>query len=129
MIDIERDVVAEIVAALPDVLVVNNFVGNPAKFPHVSVVEADNYTYLRGEDSSNEEKYASVMYEVNIHTNDNRGKKSSAKNIFNTIDSLLRQMGFARIMATSQTENESTVYRIIARYTAVVSADKFLFRR
>ena len=90
MIDIESKIVSSITSALetlfPGITVVSDYAPDPAKFPHVSVEEIDNYIYLGGEDSSGIEKYANIVYEVNVHTDDRRGKKSKAKKILTAID-------------------------------------------
>lgn len=121
--DIENyvfDTLANIVrAGWPGAFVTGEYVRSPSKFPHVSIVEADNYMSVGRLDSSPEEKYATVMYEINVYTNDTTGKKAKAKAIIDLIDKKMYAMNFTRLSRTVVPNMEdSTIYRITARYRA-----------
>lgn len=124
MIDIENDVfnvVAEAVRAeYPNAYVAGEYDDSPASFPAVTVVEADNYVYKRMR-SENIENAAEVMFEVNVYSNRAAGRKTEAKEIMNLIDETLTGRGFTRSVKT-QAPNlaNAKVYRIVARYNAVV---------
>lgn len=123
MIDVENkiyDPIAKTVrASFPMADISGEYVRAPAKFPHVSVVESDNYMTIRHIDSSNEEKFATIMFEVNVYSNKVGGKKSEAREILNLIDQKFYSMNFTRIAMTPVPNLEdSTIYRITARYRA-----------
>ena len=124
MIDIENDVFEMVLAAVetdfPEAEVSNIYTNQPAAFPSVTVVEADN-AVLRRMRTDNIENAVSVMYEVNVFSNSAAGKKSEAKAIINLIDEAFLSHGFTRMMK-SQIPNfaDRKIYRIVARYSAVV---------
>lgn len=70
-------------------------------------------------DTSESEKYSTVMYEVNVYSNKASGKKSEARAILKLIDGMMYDLNFTRI-ATTPVPNleDSTIYRITARYRA-----------
>jgi hypothetical protein len=70
------------------------------------------------------------MYEVNVYSNKTVGKKSECIEIIALIDEEMLAMGFSRITLTPvPNENDSTIYRMVGRYRAVVSSDHIIFRR
>ena len=134
MIDIENDVfnaVATVVRAkYPDIYMVGEYVKTPPKFPFVSLVEMDNQTYQRTEDSGSSENHASVMYEVNIYSNKTVGKKTECKEIAAVIDEQMLALGFARTMLQPIPNlDDATIYRMVGRYSAIISKDKVIYRR
>lgn len=130
MIDIENQVITAVMNALGETAEVKSDLTQvPSRFPCVYVYEADNYIYNRTIDSGNMENHASLMYEVQCYTNDKTGKKMSCKELFKSVDDVMRQLGFERISRTNITQNDATVYRIVGRYAAVVSKDEIIYRR
>lgn len=134
MIDIENDIfnaVATVVRGVyPDIYIVGEYVKTPPKFPCVSLVEMDNLSYQRTEDSGSSENHASVMYEVNIYSNKTVGKKSESKAIASLIDEQMLALGFARTMLQPIPNlDDATIYRMVGRYSAVVSKNKDVYRR
>ena len=134
MIDIENvvfDTVAKVLRAeYSDIYVVGEYVKAPPKFPCVSLVEMDNQTYQQTEDSGNVENHASVMYEVNIFSNKTIGKKMECRAIATLIDEQMLALGFARTMLQPIPNlDDATIYRMVGRYSAVISKDKMIFRR
>ena len=73
MKDIENQVFTPIAqairAAYSGAFVTGEYVRAPSRFPHVSIVESDNYTSAQRLDTAGEEKYSTVMYEVNVYSN------------------------------------------------------------
>ena len=95
------------------------YVRAPSDFPHISIVESDNYTSTENQDSSASEKYSAVMYTVSVYSNKTPGKKTEAKTIMNYIDAMMYKMNFTRISLTPvQNQENATIYRIVARYRA-----------
>ena len=134
MIDIEsrvfNDVLAKIKLKYPDLYMVGEYVKTPSKFPCVSLMEMDNKSYQRTEDSGSSENHVSVMYEVNIYSNKTVGKKSECKAIAALVDEQMLALGFARTMLQPIPNfDDATIYRMVGRYSAVISKDKVFFRR
>lgn len=134
MIDIENEVFNHVSATLREkytgIYVVGEYVKTPPKFPCVSLVEMDNQTYQRTEDSGSSENHVSVMYEVNIYSNKTIGKKSECREIAAIIDEQMLALGFARTMLQPIPNlDDATIYRMVGRYSAIISKDKLLFRR
>ena len=124
MIDIENIIFTQIATALrtayQGISVYGEYIETPAKFPCVTIVEADNQVYKPTRDLSGVEHYAKVMYEINVYTNKSDTKKADGKAIVNTIDALMTGLLFTRTF-TGQTPNiDRTIYRITMRYEAVV---------
>lgn len=134
MIDIENEVFSRIATRLRNefnpISVYGEYVKSPASFPAVSIEEKANSVYQRTQDGANVENHALVMYEVNVYSNMQVGKKSQCKAIFKVIDDEFKQMGFTRTLSESIPNLENaTIYRMIGRYSAVVSVDKLIYRR
>lgn len=134
MIDIENDifntVARDVRAKYPDIYMVGEYVKTPPKFPCVSLVEMDNQSYQRTEDSGSSENHASVMYEVNVYSNKTVGKKSECKAIAALIDEQMLALGFARTMLQPIPNlDDATIYRMVGRYSAIISKNKVVYRR
>ena len=129
MIDIEAAVYTPIAQAVrtefPGANVTGEYVRVPAGFPHISIVEADNYTSIAKEDTSLTEKYSTVMYEVNVYSNKQSGKKTEARSILKLIDGMMFERNFTRLSMTPVPNMEdSTIYRLTARYRAETDGTK-----
>ena len=134
MIDVENEVfnsvATDVRAKYPDIYMVGEYVKTPPKFPCVSIVEMDNQSYQQTEDSGSVENHASLMYEVNIYSNKTVGKKSECKAIAALIDERMLALGFARTMLQPIPNlDDATIYRMVGRYSAVISKNKVLYRR
>lgn len=134
MIDVENEVfnsvATDVRAKYPDIRMVGEYVKIPSEFPCVSLVEVDNQSYQRTEDSGSSENHVSVMYEVNGYSNTTVGKKAECKAIMTLIDKRMMALGFARIMLQPIPNlDDATIYRMVARYSAVISKDKVIYRR
>lgn len=136
MIDVESQVFTLIATALREeygasnIFVAGEYVSQPSKFPAILIVEQENTVYRRGSDSERIENFADVMYQVDVYSNKNKGKKAECKEIIGKIDALFAQMGFTRTFLNPvQNMNDATIYRMTARYTAVVSRDEIIYRR
>ena len=134
MSDLESPLFTEIATALRSayagITVYGEYVPAPAGFPSVSIVEMDNATFLPTWSNRSIEGYAEVMYEVNVYSNRTKGKKAEAKAIMATVDGLLQPYGFERMFCQPiQNMNDATIYRMTARYRAVVSDDLTIYRR
>ena len=89
-----------------------------------------NTAYDRTQTSGSVENHASLMYEVNVYSNKQSGKKSECKAIATLIDNELATLGFSRTMLQPiPNMDDATIYRMTGRYTAVISKEKTLYRR
>lgn len=134
MIDIETDVFDTVAKAVrakyPKIFITGEYVKVPSKFPCVSLMEMDNQSYQRTEDSGSAENHVSVMYEVNVYSNKSVGKKSECKAIATLIDEQMLALGFARTMLQPIPNlDDATIFRIVGRYSAIISKDKVIYRR
>ena len=134
MIDIESSVFSTVITKVreqfPNIYMVGEYVKSPSSFPAVSLVEMDNTTRTDTIDSSSNENHDDVMYEVNVYSNKTTGKKSECKEIIALIDKEMLALGFVRVTLTPVPNmNDSTIYRMVGRYRASVSADNKIYRR
>lgn len=123
MIDIESQVFTpiahEVRSQFAGAFVTGEYVKAPSEFPHVSMVESDNYTSAGHRDTSNAERYSTVMYEINVYSNKATGKKSECRQIMALIDHMMYCRNFTRLSMTPVPNMEdATIYRITARYRA-----------
>ena len=128
MIDIENKVFNDIAVPLREqfkgIYVVGEFIDLPNSFPCVTLVEEDNFTYTGSQDTSLQENHANIVYTVNIYSNKAKGKKTEAKAIADVIDNLMQDMKFTRTFRSQIPNTDRTIYRIIMRYSAIVSKGK-----
>ena len=98
----------------------------PDSFPCVFIEESDSYTVsLNG---SNKGEAEAVMYEINVFSNLQSGRKTQCKKIIKTIDEYMTIRGFVRNMCRPVQNIDPTVYRMVARYTASVY-NETIYRR
>ena len=134
MIDIEAEVFgivsSDVRLKYPKVYMTGEYVKSPPSFPCVSLIETDNQVYRNTRDSGCIENHAQIQYEVNVYSNRTSGKKAECKEIISLIDSKMEKLGFTRtFMNTVPNEQDATIYRMIARYRAIVSKNKTIYRR
>lgn len=134
MIDVENAVFNRVATRVrevfPNIFMTGEYVKSPSSFPAASLVEMDNSTRVDTVDSSSNENHANVMYEANVYSNKTAGKKSECKEIIALIDEAMLALGFSRVTLTPvPNEYDSTIYRMVARYRATVSAKHEIFRR
>lgn len=134
MIDIEAEVFgivsSDVRLKYPKVYLTGEYVKSPPSFPCVSLIETDNQVYRNTRDSGCIENHAQIQYEVNVYSNRTSGKKAECKEIISLIDSKMEKLGFTRtFMNPVPNEQDATIYRMIARYRAIVSKNKTIYRR
>lgn len=120
MTQIENEIFTELYNLLTTkysgIYVTGEYTPTPDKFPCVFIEEADDYTLsLNG---SNKGEVSGVMFEINVFSNLQNGRKSECKKIINTIDEHLTVRGFSRTMCSPVQNIDPAVYRMVARYTA-----------
>ena len=134
MIDVENEIFNRMVDAIkakyPEAYIVGEYVKSPSQFPCVSIVEIDNVAYDKTQSSYSLENHADVTHEINIYSNKTSGKKSECRDIASLLDNEYAAIGFSRSMLQPISNGDDvTIYRITGRYRAVVSKDKYVFRR
>lgn len=134
MIDVESEIFDSVATVVrdefPKIYMTGEYVKSPPSFPCVSLVEVDNSVYRNSSTNCEEENHVAVTYEVNIYSNKTSGKKSECRKIAGIIDTKLANLGFTRMMLEPVPNMEdSTIYRLLGRYRAVVGKDKTIYRR
>lgn len=131
MIDIENDIfndAAQILrTAHSGIYVIGEYTETPARFPCVTIVEADNRV-IPSMRTLNIENAILSMFEINIYSNKASGKKTEAKAIANTVDEFFSSIGYTRTFR-EQVPNlkDATIYRIVCRYEANVDKDLWIY--
>lgn len=133
MIDIENEVFTAVATALraafPGINVSSTYVNAPKSFPHVSVVEQDNYPTPSRMTNGDRETFVTVMYEINVYSDKSSGKKSHCREMMKVIDEVLYGMNFKRLNMTPVPNMENaSIYRLTARYRAETDGTT-LYRR
>lgn len=134
MIDIETEVFStvseKVRSKFSKIYMTGEYVKSPPSFPCVSLIEVDNQIYRNTRTTECIENHVQVMYEVNVYSNKTSGKKAECKSIIRFIDSEMQKLGFTRTMLNPvPNEEDATVYRMVARYRAIVSKEKVIYRR
>lgn len=134
MIDIENELYTMVATAVraeyPSVYFTGVNVKTPPSIPCVEFVERDNTPVIETQTQDDMENHVSVMYEVNVYSNKAEGKKAECKAIMAIIDNTMLGIGFNRTFKDSVPNlNDATIYRITARYQAVIGKDKTIYRR
>ena len=134
MIDIENELFTKIATAIRaeflGAYVVGEYVNAPPRFPAVYIVEQDNTVNRATRDTSCIENFADVMYQVDIYSNKNKGKKSECKAIAALVDEQFASLGFARSFLNPVPNiDDGTIYRMTGRWIATVSKDNSVYRR
>ena len=126
MIDIENKVLSvvreAVLARYPNACVYGEYVEVPAAFPCVTVTEDTNYTYTRSIDAELTEHHAEVQYTINVYSDKQIGAKLEARAILAVADEAMLGMRFYRTMSRQVPNVDRTIYRVLTRYHAVVSA-------
>ena len=106
------------------------YINIPPSFPSVSIIQKSSPTYKRTQTTDSNENHVDVMFEVNIYSNKKTGKKAECKQIAKIIDDQFLQLGFDRTMLEPiDNFNDTTIYRMVGRYVAVVSKEEVIYRR
>ena len=134
MIDIESELFDKLAKAIrksfPKAFVTGEYVKTPSAFPCVFIIESDNQVLESTRTTDSVENHAILTYEVNVFSNKTRAKKTEAKKILSIVDVEMGRLGFTRTLVSPIPNMEdATIYRIVARYRAVVSQNNTIYRR
>ena len=125
MIDMENEVFNAVATALrasySGITVSGEYAEEFARFPAVTLVEADNRVVPSMRTCENMENAVTVMYELNVYSNKAKEKKAEAKAIADTADGVLASLGFLRTFR-QQVPNlrDATIYRVTCRYIGML---------
>lgn len=113
-------------SAFKGIQVIGEYVDTPAKFPTVSIDEIGNIPVHM--DSAKYNKYARITIRTQTFCN-GTGKRAKAREIFNSLDKKLMDMGFTlKTYTTTPAIYNAEVYSITATHEGVISADGTVFR-
>ncbi len=131
MIDIENMLFTAVKTALPDNVKCGvSYTKIPGQFPFFTLIVEDNKVYERFIDSAQIENAADIMVEINAYSNKSSGKKEECKAIIKQADEVLSGFNLTRTFCRPTPNLEdSTVYRMTARYKAVVDTNYNIYRR
>ena len=103
------------------------YVKTPTKFPTVTIDEISNIPVHL--DSAKVNKYAEVVYRVQVFSNSKDGKRAQAREIYNAIDNKLMEMGlFAKTYTSTPTIYNSEVYTITATFGGIIGENGVVYR-
>ena len=124
MIDIENLVVNKVFQAVntayPNAVCYSEYVEVPAGFPCVTLYEADNRSYRPSDDEQLSDHQVHVMYECNVYSDKQSGKKAEARAIAKLVDTTMQGMKFTRTYYSPLPNLDRTIFRITMRWEAVV---------
>lgn len=107
--------------------VVGEYVDTPTAFPTVTIDEIQNIPVHQ--DSAVHNKYAEVVYRVQVFSNVKSGKRSQAREIYGAVDETLQTLGLYTITyTTTPAIYNSEIYSITATYRGVVDRNGVIYR-
>lgn len=134
MIDVESRVITDLTkalrAAIPKINIVSENSNTPARFPCVSIDELDNSTYTESLTQALVENHAVVFYQLDYYSNLKTGRKLQCRKMASVADDVMIKLGFIRDMLQPiENLDDPSIYRMTARYTAVVDQNYNFCRR
>jgi hypothetical protein len=98
----------------------------PTAFPAASLIEIDNTTVRNRQSSTPVENYALITYQLEVYAK----SKAKCRDVYMTVDDAMIAMNFSR-MGGQYVNNatNTTVFRYVARYEAIVDQAGNLYRR
>lgn len=99
----------------------------PPKFPCVCFYEADNYISREDLDTSADERFATLLYRVDVYTNKASVHKTEAKSILNVIRPFLYGKNFTRFSSTPVNDMGDGIFHLAETYR--VKTDGYSFYR
>ena len=131
MIDFSNEifnaVAADLRSLFMNIRVVGEFVNSPTSFPTVTIDEIRNVPEHL--DSANTNKYARLVYRVQVFSNLEGGKRAQARDIYAAVDRKMQSMGmYCKTYTTTPAVYNAEVYSITATYEAVIDRNGMIFR-
>lgn len=131
MIDIENYLFTQVKNSLPkSVNCGAEYTKQQSNFPFLTLSVIDNSVLERFIDSACLENAAEITVEVNVFSNKSAGKKEECKKIMRETDTVLSDLNLTRTMCQPMPNlQDATIYRMTARYRAVVDKNFNIYRR
>ena len=120
MVDIESSVSNKLFTAFKAAYPDGSYSGEPitaapSKWPHLNIVEADNYS-----DSYRLPNSSWAVYDINVYSNLTKGAKQQCKEIMKLVDETMMSFGSWERVFCNQTKNaDQRIYRMTARYRGI----------
>lgn len=125
--EIFNSVAIDLRLSFEGIKVVGEYVATPTSFPTVTIDEIQNLPVHL--DSAVQNKYAEVVYRVQIFSNEKKGKRAQARSIFHLVDEKLQSLGlYAISYTTTPAIYNSEIYCITATYRAVIDRNGMVYR-
>jgi len=131
MIDFSNEIFNAVAADLRSlysgIRVVGEFVNSPTSFPTVTIDEIRNVPEHL--DSAEYNKYARIVYRVQVFSNLEGGKRAQARDIYAAVDRKMQSLGmFCKTYTTTPAVYNAEVYSITATYEAVIDQNGMIYR-
>ena len=131
MIDFSHEIFNAVAVDLrslyPGIRVVGEYISMPPKFPTVTIDEVQNIPEHL--DSAGYNKYARLIYRIQVFSNDENRKRAHAREIYAAADRKMQSMGFfCKTYSTTPEVYNAEVYSITATYEAVVDRNGVVYR-
>lgn len=132
MIDIESTVFDYVATALREeykgISVASTSSDTPAKFPAVCLWEQDNSCYAPSQTAECRENHARLMYQCEVYSNRQSGKKAQAREIAAFVDRKMQELGFIRTFGQPVPNvADMTIYRYTTRYSGIIGRDNIVY--
>lgn len=132
MIDIESTVFDRVATALGEqfgeIYVASvPLAGAPPELPAVCLWEQSNTAYGNTQTSESRENHAKLMYQCEVYSNLEDGKKEQARELAAAVDEVMEGLGFTRTFGQPVPNlADNTIYRYTTRYEGVVGTDNII---
>ena len=131
MIDYEVKIFNRVHAAAASLCAEKKFVSTiitslPTALPAASLIEMDSRTVKELQGSTPVESHALITYQLEVYAK----SKSECRAVYSAADEAMIAMNFSRISGLYINNQDNTkVFRYVARYEAVIDRDGNLYRR
>lgn len=101
-----------------------------ATMPLVTFEQIDSTPLVKTQTRESLEYHATVTFELNYYSNKANGKQSECYSLAEAADTVMAGYGFTRkLLRPVPNLEDATIYRLTARYTAVVGSDGYIYRK
>ena len=132
MLDAETYMFNKVEEALKErfskIVVYSDEVAVPSKFPCVTFVEYNNYSYRQMQTGDNVEHYVHVSFQVNAYSNLQSAGKKQCKDMMDVVDDVMRSHGFLRRLNSPQENIQRNIHRRVARYSGIVAENGLVYK-
>lgn len=133
MIDIESTVFDRVATALNeqfgDIYIASApLAGAPPQLPAVCLWEQSNVAYAKSQTAQSRENHAKLMYQCEVYSNLEDGKKQQARELAAAVDEVMEGLGFIRTFGQPVPNlADMTIYRYTTRYEGIIGTDNVLY--